>query len=407
MSDILDLLFARVYHTIFDTTQPFNCSVKLYNNTSLLDTFDFDIDTVIFGKRRIFDKLGELQNITTFDYDQTIGLSLIDYYFKYASDVSAIMSDDSEQFIDSYSGLVHINAGDVVGEIKYLFYIISNFVYNPSFNFMSGNNYWTTDSFPSCASSFGVTAANKLVLVIPDESCGNTFEIQYSGGTFVEGVSYSIWVTIDAVNNPSGNPYWIKADLGGNLSTAITGVGTTNVSVVCGAGGVLKLVAYMDADTGGFGSHGLSITGIQIKDYEIHKIELNQECEGIEKRIGLRYLNRFGMWRNYYVYLKSENIGSTAGIKLPFLEYNYTEFNSTFAEIKKGEAQSINVFRENFSKEIANDFSDIISSDHVHLYDDINSVWIPVKVNTNTFSIIEKETLFDVSLNLLLQSSNE
>ncbi len=406
MSKILNLLFTRAYHSIFDTTQPFDFDVKLYNNTSLLDTFELSIDTVILGKRRIFDKLGELPNLETFDFDESIGLNLIDYYFEYPSDVYAMYLLGNE-IIDTYSGLVHINLNDVSPNPIQLKYVVSNFMLNPSFQYLGGSNYWTTSSFPSCSSSFGVTIANKLVCVIPDESCGNTFTITYNGGTFTEGQQYQVEVNIDTVTNPSGNAWSLKAEIGGTQSTGITTSGVNSVFVTAGAGGALKLIAYMDADTGGFGSHAFSLTSIKVVDLIDNYIYLNKECDGTGAKIGLRFLNRFGMWRNYHVYLKTEDINAISGIKLPFLDYNYTEFNDTFAEINKGESQSINVFREGLDKKTINDFSDIISSDHVHLYDEINSVWIPIKVNTNAFKMIEKENLFDVNLTLLLQSENE
>jgi len=200
---------------------------------------------------------------------------------------------------------------------------------------------------------------------------------------------------------------YLKAEIGGVQSVAMTTTGVQTVFITAGAGGVLKLIAYMDADTSGFGTHSFSATSIVVTDLIEHRINLNQDCDGSGAKIAIKFLNRFGFWRGYHVYLKSENINSINGIKLPFLEYNYTELNNTFAEINKGETQSINVFRENLSKEIANDFSDIISSNHVHLYDEVNSVWIPIKVQTNTFNMIEKENLFDVNLNLLLQVGNE
>lgn len=407
MSKILNLLFTRSYNNNFDTVKDFFFTVKLYNNTSLLDTFNLSIETVILGGRRVFDKLGVVKNIEEFDFNAEIGLLSIGYYFEYPSDVFAV-HESSAEFIDRVEGLTHLGLADISGGYTYwLSWTVYNFMLNSGFAYMSGSNFWTSSTFAGCSTTFGITVANKLQFICPDVSCGDTLTIQYNGRTFVEGQLYSITINIDTINNPSGNPMYLKAEIGGVQSIAMTTTGVQTVFITAGAGGVLKLIAYMDADTSGFGTHSFSATSIVVTDLIEHRINLNQDCDGSGAKIAIKFLNRFGFWRGYHVYLKSENINSINGIKLPFLEYNYTELNNTFAEINKGETQSINVFRENLSKEIANDFSDIISSNHVHLYDEVNSVWIPIKVQTNTFNMIEKENLFDVNLNLLLQVGNE
>ena len=407
MSKILNLLFTRYYGSIFDTTQSFSFTVKLYNNTSLIDTFNLSIGTVILGKRRAFDKLGVVKNLNTLDYDPSIGLNFVSFYFEYPTDVYAVHYTSSE-FIDRYTGLVYVNMGDISGGYTYhLTYVVYNYMLNSGFSYMSGSNYWSTSEFPGCSTSFGITVSNKLQFIMPDVSCGDTLEIEYSGRTFVEGQQYSIEINIDTITNPSGNAMFLKVEIGGVQSIAMVSTGLNTAFVTAGAGGVLKLIGYMDADTGGFGAHSFSCTSIRITDLIENKITLNQECDGVGAKIGLRFLNRFGMWRSYKVYLKSENINSISGINLPFLEYNYTELNNTFAEINKGESQSISVFREGLSKDVANDFSDIFASDHVTLYDEFNAVWIPVKVATNSFSMIENDNLFDINLNLLLQVGNE
>lgn len=407
MSSILNLLYTRNYHTLFDTVDYFDFTIKLYNNTSLLDTFDLSIDTVILGGRRTFDKLGVVPNLSVIDFDSSIGVSLANLYFEYPTDVFATHYATSE-FIDRYTGLSFVNLLDISGGYTYwLTCKVYNFMLNSSFQYLGGSNYWTTSEFSGCSTIFGVTAANKLQFIIPDESCGNVLTIEYSGRTFVEGQQYRVEINIDTVTNPSGNDYYLIAEIGGVQSTQMISTGLKTVYVTAGSGGVLKLIAHMDADTGGFGAHSFSATSILITDNIETKILLNQGCDGVGVKMGLRFLNRFGKWQNYFVYLKSENINALKGINLPFIDNNTTELSGLFAEINKGEAQSINVFRENLTKEVYNDFSDVISSNHVHLYDEINSLWIPVKVNTNSIVIIEKENLFDVTLNLLLQSGNE
>jgi len=407
MSNILKLLFNRNFSSTFDTTNNFNFTIRLYNNTSLLDTFNLSIDTVILGGRRIFDKLGVVPNIEKFDFDPEINLSIVNYFFEYPSDVYAVHIGSSE-FIDRFTGLNYINLMDIVGGYTYwLSWTVYNFMLNSGFSYMSGSNFWTSSTFAGCSTTFGVTVANKLQFIIPDASCGNTLSITYTGRNFVEGQQYMTEIYIDNINNPSGGDMSLIVEIGGVQSVAMVSTGLNTAFVTAGAGGVFKLIGYMDADTGGYGTHAFSCTSIRVTDLIEHKINLVQECDGIGPKIGLRFLNRFGMWRNYHMFFKSENINSSNGIRLPFLDNNITEFNNTFAEINKNESQSISVFREGLDKDRANDLSDIISSDYVHLYDEINSVWIPVKVNTNTFNMIEKDALFDVNLNLLLQSGYE
>jgi len=409
LADTLKLIYARTVNTAFQTGNSFYFTVKLYNNTSLLDTENLSIEAVYLGKRRVFDELGVIPTISIVDFDQSIGINAFYYYIPYQSEVSYVVGGVESLLGTFAAGLTYLDFSAVSGVIDSIYFIVKNYMLNPTFQYLGGSNYWSTDEYVGCSSLFGVTVANKLVCNIPDESCGNTFTIDYSGRTFVPGVSYSIWITIDAVNNPSGNEFGLTVSLGGNDSTLIDAIGTTNVVVVCGAGGLLQLTAFMNADTGGYGAHGFSVTNIQIKDYEITTIDIDNDCNGngVGQKLGLRFLNRFSLWRYYYVILKTENIASSNGISLWFLDENETEYNSLYSEQQKGYSQGLQVFREGVTKEIAKDFSDIIYSDHVHLYDDVNEVWIPVKVNTNTFNIAEKETLFDVSLNLLLQSNNE
>ena len=406
LADVLKLIYERTNNTAFDTSNSFYFTVKLYNNTSLLDTENLSIEAVYLGKRRIFDELGVIPTISTVDFDQSIGINAFYYYLPYQSEIFYTVGGVEYTLGTFSAGLTYLDFSAVVGIIDSIYFIVNNYMLNPTFQYLAGSNYWTTDEFVGCSSLFGVTVANKLRCIIPDESCGITFTIDYSGRTFTPGVSYSVWITIDTVTNPSGNDYGITVSLGGTTSSLITGVGISNVVVVCGASGLLQLTAFMDADTGGFGSHSFSATNIHIKDYEVTTIDINNECsDGTGQKIGLRFLNRFSLWRYYYVVKKIENLGATSGIPLWFLEDNTTEFNDTYAEQQKGELQSLNVFREGLTKELANDLSDIISSDHVQLYDEVNSVWIPIRVLTNTFPISEKENLFDVSLNLLLQSN--
>ncbi len=406
LAQILKLTYVRQVTTAFDTNTTFAFTIKLYNNASLIDTENLSITNVLLGQRRVFDKLGLVKNLTTYDFDTDMNLTDFYHYFEYTSDVYAIL-ESSNEFIDNVQGVANIGLSGVVGHIYYVGWQVTNFMLNPNFQYMSGNNYWTTSSFPGCSTIFGVSVGNKLQFTMPDVSCGDTLDVQYSGMAFTEGQQYSVTLNVDTITNPSANAVNITVFIGGVASIPITTTGTVTVFVTAGPGGILKIRGYMDADTSGYGTHGFSITNIVVTDLIQHKIYLNEDCSGVGEKLKLRFKNRFGLWRYYYVIRKAENIGASNGVSLWFSNDNFTELNNLYAEQGKKYSQSLAVYREGLDKETANDLSDIIYADNIHLYDTINSVWIPVKVTSNSFPINDKETLFDVSLNILLQSDNE
>lgn len=409
MSDIFKLLYDRTSNTTFITDENLNFTVKLYNNTTLIDTVVLSVTHIILGKRRVFDEFGKVPEFTTFDYNHNIGINSLGFLFYRPSFVYAMLADTSTVYLGLKQESSVIDLSAITDPIAYIYYSTRNYVSNQNLQYLGGVNFWTSSTFAGCSTSFGITPANKLEFIMPDVSCGDTLEIEYTKETFEEGKSYKISVTIDNVNNPSGSTYGIKVSLGGNESAFITAIGTTTVDVVCGAGGVLKMIGYFDADTSGFGTYSFSATTFVMTDTTPYRIYLNDEssCTGSGKEIAIRFLNRFGIWHYYSVIHKIENIGAGKGISLWFLDDNDSEINNLFSEQQKGYSQGLTVYREGVDKQTANDFSDIIYSDYIHLYDQINGVWLPVRVNTNSFAISEKENLFDVSLNLLLQSDNE
>lgn len=281
MSDILKLLFSRTPDTNFDTTKNLNFTIKLYNNTSLIDTQNLSINTVILGKRRVFDKLGEFKNLSEFDINVDSGVYLFYYYFPTTTNVYIKYLNGTFEILDNFTGLSPVDLTDyvdVIDTIDYLFF----------------------SSTP--------------------------FDITFD----------STFSTVEKI--------YFK-----------------------------KIVS----------------------------------CDSNDKNYMFRFLNRFGQWRYYNITEKSENINSEKGISLLFLENNETELNNLFAEQKKSYGQSMSFYRDSLSKELVNDFSDCIYSDHCHIYDKFNLAWLPVRVQTNTFNIEAKETLFDVSLNIILQANNE
>lgn len=176
---------------------------------------------------------------------------------------------------------------------------------NTTMQYLSGVNGWTTDSFPGCGSSFGITVSNQMSFVIPDVSCGDTMTSTYYGsGTFVQGTTYTVTINISAVNNPSGNAFSVTPIIGGVLGTPVTSLGTTTVPVTAGPGGILQLQGYMDADTAGFGSHSFDISLVEVKDATIKRTSEYKYYE-IDRRksrfnpVRFRWLNTLGGYDSY------------------------------------------------------------------------------------------------------------
>ena len=409
MSDILKLIFDREQNATFVTCKSFDFTIKLYNNTSLIDTVYLTLETVILGQRRVFDEKGVVPNINVIDYDTSIQLNnKFYYYFSKYSNVYAVLTDSSQVFVGIYEGFAEVDLTGVVGTIDHINYNV-NLITNPNFEYRDGTS--TTQLFnfpehPSCNSYFGITNANKLVFNISDVSCGDNFTLEYLGNNLISATQYTVIVKVSAVNNPSGNPQTIQFKIGSNYSATFSGVGTFSANMIAPFNAPLEIIGYMDADTGGFGAHGFicDYVIVKLRHSESETITLNTDCGGYGEKMSLRFLNRFGKWCNYYVTKKSENIAGQSGISLFYLEGNDSEINGVYTEEKKGRSQAITVFRDGLTKEIYNDFTDLVDSEYVHYYDNVNEIWLPCKVLTNSFAINERENLFDVSLNLLLQS---
>lgn len=229
---------------------------------------------------------------------------------------------------------------------------------NPTFQYLSGANFWTTNSYPGCSSSFGVTVANKMVLSIPDVSCADTFISTYTGTGFIPGQKYTITVNVDTINNPSGGAQSINIDFGGVLQTPKLGTGTkTWFNITCGPTGVLKLVAYMDADTGGYGSHSFSMTSISVtqvctfaRTSEIKTYEIDRRPSKY-KKYRFRWLNRLGGYDSYaYTFADKRSInitrteydtlnGSFDGTKW---NYNKSDRGRTISSVTAKETVNVN-----------------------------------------------------------------
>lgn len=274
MSEILALIFYRSKNTTFIGLGSFSFTIKLYNNTTLIDEESFSIANVLLGRRKVFDKSGIVPFLDYFEINLEAGADSI-YFFWNGGTVPFYYKGE--------------DGGD------YYFGLITN----------------------------GIKIININALAVKP--------LYFYYGTFDE-----------------------------TFDETFQGVFTIN---------------YIDG------------------------------CGSSDKKIGLRFLNRFGVWR-YYVFTKMSELNNSAnGISLDFLGGNLTEYSGLKTEQQKPASQNLVLIKENINKEILNDLADVISTDHAHIYDAVNSVWIPVRVKTNAIPIVEKEDLFDITLNVNLKTN--
>lgn len=175
---------------------------------------------------------------------------------------------------------------------------------NPTLQYLSGTNSWTTDNEVGCSAYFGITVADKLQFVLPDASCRQLFTVQYYDFNLTANKTYNVTYTVDTLNNPSSEAQYSQISIGGNLGTANVGLGTFTENIQAGTGGVLRIIGYMDADTAGFGSHSFSINNIEI--YEVGGTRTSEiKTYQIDRRpsrykpLRFRWLNRLGGYDSY------------------------------------------------------------------------------------------------------------
>lgn len=274
MSEILSLLFSRSKNTTFLGIDSFNFTIKIYNNTTLIDEESFSIDTVLLGRRKVFDKIGIVPFLDYFEINLEAGADYISFFWNGGTVPFYYKGEDGG---DYYFGLVTngikiINIGALA--VKPLYFYYGTF----------------------------------------DETFDETFQ----------------------------------------------GVFTIN---------------YVDG------------------------------CGSSDEKIGIRFLNRFGVWRYYVMARMSELNNSANGISLDFTNGNLTEYSGLKTEQQKPLSQNLVLIKENINKAILNDLGDIIATDHAHIYDAVNSVWIPIRVKTNSVPISDKEDLFDLTLNVNLKTN--
>lgn len=140
----------------------------------------------------------------------------------------------------------------------------TNILFNPSLQYSLGG--WTSYGADGCAVTAGLVVTNKLQLTVPDASC-NTFDqkIYNTGTTLIAGALYDVTYTVSNVNNPSGGDQFVRPIVGGTYGSSFTGTGTTTERILAGTGTTFGVQMYMDADTGGYGSHSMAISAISVK----------------------------------------------------------------------------------------------------------------------------------------------
>lgn len=273
LSEIFELLFNRTENTTFPTAVSLVMTLKLYNNTTLIDTQSITFEKIILGKRFVFDKLGVLKDYHYYEYCPDLGITT--FFLRWDQPAQELW---------------------YVGVDNELYYID---LMEPSLGFYS----------------IDISSLSPAPLYLVYGTFDDTFDY-----TFQNSIEF----------------------------------------------------------------------------------ETCENCGDDTDGIGLRFRNRFGYWR-YYAFRKNNQVRtSSGGVVLDFISNNLTEYSGLKTEQKKGCYQSINIFKESFNSDIMDDLSDLIHTENVHIYDTVNSVWVPVRVQTNTVVTKEKDNLFDMSLSINL-----
>lgn len=121
-----------------------------------------------------------------------------------------------------------------------------------------GNGWSSYTDF--CFNTFELNGSGFLQLTLDDDFCSINFSSTATLTTpLVEGGKYLVTFTVDEVFNPSNGAEGVRINLGGTLSEYFTGTGTFTKEMVCGNTGLVKLEAFLDADTGNYGTHRIKI----------------------------------------------------------------------------------------------------------------------------------------------------
>lgn len=273
LSEIFELLYNRTENTTFPTAVSLVMTLKLYNNTTLIDTQSITFEKIILGKRLVFDKLGLLKNSNYYEYCPELGITT--FFFRWDQPAQELWYMGTDNELHFYE------------------------LMEPSLGFYS----------------IDISSLSPAPLFFVYSTFDETFDYTFQN-----------YIEFETCEN-------------------------------CG-----------------------------------------EESDGI----GLRFRNRFGFWR-YYAFRKNNQVRtSSGGIVLDFINNNLTEYSGLKTEQKKGCYQAINIFKESFNAEIMDDLSDLIHTENIHIYDTVNSQWVPVRVQTNTIVTKEKDNLFEMSLSLNL-----
>jgi hypothetical protein len=140
----------------------------------------------------------------------------------------------------------------------------TNILANPNMIYsLSGYTSYGPDG---CNVRAGLNTSNRLSLVVPDASCGTGLQtITNTATTFSAGTTYTITTIVDIVNNPSNEAQTVRVKLGTTFGNYHVGTGTF-IDTLTYTGGTFGVeMNLLDADTGGFGSHSISIRSINVE----------------------------------------------------------------------------------------------------------------------------------------------
>lgn len=125
---------------------------------------------------------------------------------------------------------------------------------------------WTMYGPDGCAVKAGIYIDDTMKLVVPDVGCNTAHQfVTATNFSLIPGRQYLVATTINNVNDPSGEGWYVRINCGGNFGQFQTSVGATLETITCGTGTDFQVELNLEnADTGVFGSHSISISGINL-----------------------------------------------------------------------------------------------------------------------------------------------
>lgn len=225
--------------------------------------------------------------------------------------------------IDANAKTVFVNQFETLSVITNNKGITTQLITNP--HMIYGNSGWTSYGPDGCGVYCSVLVDNTLTLGVPDASCSTAVQFATNSTTFVPGRNYIVTVAVSTVNNPSGSFQYVRSRIGGGtIGAANQGTGTFTEVLTCGAGTQYSLEMNLaDADTGGYGSHAIKVSSIEIYDtdglnliYSFYDSSKNPLGSYITAMTSSTFANRFDI---------PVGPGNIDAMSLTFSNYEYYE----------------------------------------------------------------------------------